>query len=78
MEVSAGDVDIDFILDERTRELYGEYKRWLDLKRTGKLLERVQAHNPNATGIQAYHRLRPIPTDQILRTAGGYGQNPNY
>jgi len=78
MEVTAGDVTLDFILDERTRELYGEYKRWLDLKRTGKLIERVRAYNPEATGIDAHHLLRPIPTNQILRTAGGYGQNPGY
>jgi len=78
MEVSAGDVTIDFILDERTRELYGEYMRWLDLKRTGKLLERVKAYNPDATGIDTHHLLRPIPTNQILRTSGGYGQNDGY
>ena len=79
MEIAAGDVTLDFILDERTRELYGEYKRWLDLKRTNKLLERVRAHNPEAAaGIADHHMLRPIPTNQILRTSGGYGQNPNY
>ena len=78
MEIGAGDVTLDFILDERTRELYGEYKRWLDLKRTGKLLERVRALNPDASGIADHHVLRPIPTNQILRTSGGYGQNPGY
>lgn len=78
MMISAGDVTLDFILDERTRELYGEYKRWLDLKRTGKLMERVHADNPEAAGLDQHHLLRPIPTDQILRTSGGYGQNPGY
>ena len=79
MEISTGDVTLDFILDERTRELYGEYKRWLDLKRTGKLIERVRLHNPEGGGnIQDHHLLRPIPTNQILRTSGGYGQNPGY
>lgn len=79
MEISPGEVTLDFILDERTRELYGEYKRWLDLKRTGKLLERVRQHNPEAAAnIDEHHLLRPIPTDQILRTSGGYGQNPGY
>ncbi len=78
IEISAGDVDIDFILDERTRELYGEYKRWIDLKRTGKLIERVKAYNPEAAGIDQHHLLRPIPTNQILRSSGGYGQNPGY
>lgn len=79
MEVTAGEVTLDFILDERTRELYGEYKRWLDLKRTGKLIERVRKYNPEAApNVQEHHLLRPIPTNQILRTSGGYGQNPGY
>jgi len=79
MEITAGDVDIDFILDERALELGGEMHRWLDLVRTGKLVERVRLHNPEASSnIQDYHVLRPIPQDQIDRTLGGYAQNPGY
>jgi hypothetical protein len=59
-------LDIDFILDERTRELCGEQSRWLDLVRTHKLVERVKAHNPQgAPYVQSYHELRPIPQSQI-------------
>ncbi|HEY4655347.1 MAG TPA: RagB/SusD family nutrient uptake outer membrane protein [Cyclobacteriaceae bacterium] len=41
--IDASDVDIDFILDERSRELAGEQMRWFDLKRTDKLIERSAA-----------------------------------
>jgi starch-binding outer membrane protein, SusD/RagB family len=83
MEVTAGDLNIDFILDERARELYGEQKRWLDLKRTGKLVERVQLFNRGFTSsagnnIQQHHMLRPIPANQRNRTAGDFPQNPGY
>ena len=79
MEITAAEVDIDFILDERARELVGEGHRWFDLARTNKLVERVKAHNLDATNnIQPYHVLRPIPLDQIDRTEGGYEQNPGY
>jgi hypothetical protein len=79
MEVTAGDVDLDFILDEWSRECFGEQQRWLDLKRTGKLLERVRAYNPDAApNIQDFHVLRPIPVNQITRTTNDYGQNPGY
>ena len=78
-EVTAADVDVDFILDERARELVGEGHRWFDLVRTGKLIERVKAHNIDGSpNIQSHHVLRPIPLDQIDRTEGGYGQNAGY
>ncbi|MEL6256637.1 MAG: RagB/SusD family nutrient uptake outer membrane protein [Bacteroidota bacterium] len=79
MMITSGDIDIDFILDERARELIGEGHRWMDLTRTGKLVERVRAHNPvGGPNIQDFHNLRPIPQDQIDRTQGGYPQNPGY
>ncbi len=79
MQITAGDVDLDFLLDERARELVGEHARWWDLTRTGKLVERVRLHNIQAAGnIQDYHNLRPIGQDQIDRTVGGYPQNPGY
>ncbi len=78
-EITAGDVTLDFILDERARELLGEGHRWMDLTRTKKLVERVRLHNPVAgPNIQDYHIVRPIPQDQIDRTLGGYPQNAGY
>jgi hypothetical protein len=80
--VVAGQVTLDFILDERTREFYGESVRWLDLVRTQSLLTRVAAWNPAEAGIniQSFHVLRPIPLDEInLVTVGPkYPQNPGY
>jgi hypothetical protein len=79
MEVTAGDVDLDFILDEWSRECFGEQQRWLDLKRTGKLIERVTLYNPEgAQNIDAHHLLRPIPSNQIIRCTNDYAQNPGY
>ncbi|CAL1516384.1 RagB/SusD family nutrient uptake outer membrane protein [Chitinophaga sp. MM2321] len=79
MKVSAAAMNIDFILDERGRELIGEQFAWFDLKRTGKLLERVQQHNPEAAAnIQPRHMLRPIPQEQIDRSSNPFPQNPGY
>ncbi len=79
MQITAADVTEDFILDERARELVGEGHRWFDLVRFGKLVERVKKYNLDAApNIKDYHKLRPIPLDQIDRTEGGYAQNPGY
>ena len=79
MEVTAAQLYIDCILDERARELLGEGTRWIDLARTGKLVERVKKYNPiAAANIKDFHVLRPIPQQQIDRTEGGFSQNPGY
>ncbi|NHE59900.1 RagB/SusD family nutrient uptake outer membrane protein [Cyclobacterium plantarum] len=79
IEIAAGEATLDFLLDERGRELVGEGHRWFDLARTGKLVERVRAHNPEGrNNIQDYHIFRPIPLEQIDRTSGGYQQNCGY
>ena len=79
MQITPAQLNIDFILDERSRELLGENMRWLDLVRTGKLLERVKKYNPvAAAGIQPFHVLRPIPQEQIDRTSSEFKQNPGY
>ncbi|MDR1780443.1 MAG: RagB/SusD family nutrient uptake outer membrane protein [Tannerella sp.] len=81
--VAAADVDIDYLLDERARELYGEVSRHFVLRRTGKLIERVRKYNDNprnpGLNIQDYNVLWPIPQQQIdLNINGDFPQNPGY
>ena len=81
LQITAADINIDFILDERARELCGELMRWFDLVRTGKLIERVKLHNPEAAiNILPKHILRPIPQAQIDAVVTGtpYPQNPGW
>ena len=79
-------IDLEYIMDERAREMYGELTRWLDLARTS-LWHRVVDDNWQASPAhggffnEAKHHLRPIPQNQIDLTAGGtqaFPQNPGY
>jgi hypothetical protein len=62
IKVDASAINLDFILDERSRELCGEGLRWIDLAARGKLIERAA---PQAVNIKAFHVLRPIPQSQL-------------
>ncbi|SOE19919.1 Starch-binding associating with outer membrane [Spirosomataceae bacterium TFI 002] len=77
---TAANISIDLILDERARELMGEYGRWFDLKRTGKLVERVKKYNPWKVGqaISDKHYLRPIPQSEIDLSFPAMTQNKDY
>jgi len=82
---TAAEFNINYILDERGRELVGEYKRWFDLKRTGTLVERASAHNykikaANFVGVDGQLKiLRPIPQTALdLNQNKDFPQNPGY
>jgi hypothetical protein len=81
--ITAAEADLDYVLDERARELYGETCRHFVLRRTGKLLERVRRYNNNprfpGLNIQDYNVLWPIPQSQIdLNIDVDFPQNPGY
>ncbi|MCD8264500.1 MAG: RagB/SusD family nutrient uptake outer membrane protein [Tannerellaceae bacterium] len=81
MKITQADLNIDFILEERARELVGENLRWFDLKRTNKLLEYVQKYNSDGKdNIKEYHMLRPIPQTQLdaVENKDTFKQNPGY
>jgi hypothetical protein len=86
---SMGDFDegINFILDERMRELCGEYMRFFDLARTRTTSGQVQLLNrvrnlvpeiPAKNAIKDYHVLYPIPQDQIDLVTNEFKQNDGY
>lgn len=74
------EVNIDYILDERLRELYCEELRMLTLCRMGKLADRNRRYNPRTgMSIEDYHNLWPIPYSEIERNVyATIEQNPGY
>ena len=78
--VTPGEVTLDYILDERARELIFEEDRRVTLQRMGKLVERVRKYNPlNKGNIQDYHALFPIPFSEIEANKDAkLEQNPGY
>jgi hypothetical protein len=85
-KVSASNMTIDFILDERARELIGEENRRMTLVRTGKLADRIPMNGDTSpagkviTGFNAKkHVLLPIPLSEIqMNKEADLGQNPEY
>ncbi|WP_126969810.1 RagB/SusD family nutrient uptake outer membrane protein [Gynurincola endophyticus] len=70
MEITSADISsnfVDYMLDERGREMIGELNRWEDLVRCEKLVERVRKYNPEAGNIRDFHIVRPIPQSHIDR-----------
>ncbi|HEY8783874.1 MAG TPA: RagB/SusD family nutrient uptake outer membrane protein [Mucilaginibacter sp.] len=82
--VTAAQMNLDFILDERARELIGEENRRMTLMRTGTLVDRAlrlnsgDAQHPT-TGLTNTNLLLPIPLSEIqLNKDAVLEQNPGY
>jgi hypothetical protein len=77
---TAAEVSLDYILDERARELTFEEDRRITLSRMGKLVERAKKYNTlSGPTIQPFHALFPIPFSEIqANTDGKIEQNPGY
>lgn len=81
-KIDASCISIDFILDERARELVAEENRRMTLVRTGLLLQRAKLNTDVAkpiTGLSECHLLLPVPLNEIqLNKDGVLVQNPGY
>jgi starch-binding outer membrane protein, SusD/RagB family len=79
-EIDASMVDIDYILDERLRELHFEELYLFTTARLGKTVERTRKHHPDiGWSYQDYHNLWPIPFDDIEKNVeADLEQNPGY
>lgn len=83
-------IDIDYILDERSREFYGEGYRWFDLVRTQKWNEYADSYEicgdeKGDREIKTYtrtinpgHYLRPIPQGQLDGMEMSADEKKNY
>ena len=81
-EVDPSLVDIDYILDERIRELHFEELYLFTTARLGKTVERAKKYNAYTGGpstYQSYHNLWPIPYAEIEKNIEAeLEQNPGY
>ena len=82
--ITQGQLSLDFILDERARELVGEENRRMTLMRTKTLVDRATRLNAvspinQMSGLQQKHLLMPIPQAEInLNKDAKLEQNPGY
>ena len=77
LAATPANITIDYILDERSREFWGEGYRWYDLVRTQKWAERATVYHIAGDGytdkdlqefkrtIPANYYIRPIPQGQL-------------
>jgi len=83
-KVSSSDITLDFILDERARELFAEENRRMTLMRTGTLIERAKLNTESTikgtiSGLDSRILLFPIPLSEIQRNKDvAWDNNPGY
>lgn len=80
--IESADLDLDFILDERSRELYWEGMRRIDLIRFGKFTSENylwpwKGNVKEGRGVEDFRRIFPIPASDLLANPNMV-QNPGY
>ncbi|MFN7280452.1 MAG: RagB/SusD family nutrient uptake outer membrane protein, partial [bacterium] len=78
---TAAEMSLDYILDERVRELYGEEYRMLTLMRLGLVFDRVKKYGEvnQRNSVAQHNNLLPIPQGEIDKNIGAkLVQNPGY
>lgn len=80
--INVGDLDLEFVLNERSRELFWEGQRRTDLVRynsftTNAYLWPWKGNQRNGTAVGDYRNIFPIPSNTIL-TNPNLNQNPGY
>ncbi len=80
--ITAADLTLDFILNERSKELYWEGLRRTDLIRygyftTANYIWPFKGNDPNGVGIDSYRKLFPLPPN-VLSINPNLHQNPGY
>lgn len=75
--IGAGQVDIDYILDERARELYSEEFRTLTLCRLGLLYDRTKKFGYEASRKTVMEKNNLCPIPQSVIDANSQAEFPN-
>jgi len=81
-DITSGDLTLDFVLDERARELYWEGQRRTDLVRynyftTNSYLWPFKGNQVNGNSVSSFRNIFPIPFN-IITTNPNMQQNPGY
>ena len=80
--ISSGDLTLDFILDERSRELYWEGLRRTDLVRFNKFtnssyLWPFKGNEQTGVGVDEYRNIFPLPAN-VVSINSNLTQNEGY